>query len=270
MPLGTVKGRMRLGLEKVACPDRRVDHPRGSPEGDMSDGPDMHRDEHADRWNDEVAAYALDALEGGELRRRSRLTSPTAPTCAERLRWLAPAVDVLPATVTPQRAAAGAQVEADGRGRARGGDDRGFRGTRPRHRRRVVVRAPLARRAHRASRVSPCGRPSPVWPSPRARRRRDRLRASTIPAAMGPPASPTRRAPTSPARMRPGRSRSMAMPAPSTSPTCPRPVAARSTRPGSRTRGRPAARSTPPRSSSSPTAASATWRSRTGSPTLAG
>ncbi len=69
----------------------------------MSDTPDIDRDrdEHAERWNDEVAAYALDALSGSEL---EAFTAHLADCriCAERLRWLAPAVDVLPATVAPQ------------------------------------------------------------------------------------------------------------------------------------------------------------------------
>ena len=50
MPLGTVKGRMRLGMEKI-----RVDA-RG---GDVME-PDAHQ-----RYEDDLAAYMLDALEAG-------------------------------------------------------------------------------------------------------------------------------------------------------------------------------------------------------------
>ena len=54
--------------------------------------------EHSDRWDDDVAAYALDALGGEELRAfQDHLEG--CSLCAERLRWLTPAVDVLPATV---------------------------------------------------------------------------------------------------------------------------------------------------------------------------
>ena len=68
----------------------------------MSDrDPKIHND-HADRWNDDLAAYALDALEPAE---RAALVEHLAgcPICTERLRWMAPAVDVLPATVAPQQ-----------------------------------------------------------------------------------------------------------------------------------------------------------------------
>ena len=54
--------------------------------------------EHSDRWDDDVAAYALDSLGGEELREfEAHLQGCTR--CAERLVWLTPAVDVLPATV---------------------------------------------------------------------------------------------------------------------------------------------------------------------------
>lgn len=57
--------------------------------------------EHGERWNAELAAYALDALEPGE---RAPLEDHLAgcEVCRERLRWMLPAVDVLPATVAPQ------------------------------------------------------------------------------------------------------------------------------------------------------------------------
>jgi Anti-sigma-K factor rskA, C-terminal/Putative zinc-finger len=69
----------------------------------MSDRtPDTERDEHWARWGDEIAAYALDALSGDDLDEFTAHLSD-CPICAERLRWLAPAVDVLPAAVAPQR-----------------------------------------------------------------------------------------------------------------------------------------------------------------------
>jgi anti-sigma factor RsiW len=69
----------------------------------MSDRDDPAiNNENADRWNDDLAAYALDALEPAE---RAALVEHLAgcPICTERLRWMAPAVDVLPATVAPQQ-----------------------------------------------------------------------------------------------------------------------------------------------------------------------
>ena len=55
-------------------------------------------DEHGARWDDDVAAYALDALD----ERESRMVADhlaECDRCAERLRWYAPAVNVLPAAV---------------------------------------------------------------------------------------------------------------------------------------------------------------------------
>jgi hypothetical protein len=68
----------------------------------MSDRDAPTHDDHADRWNDDLAAYALDALEPAE---QAALVEHLAgcPICTERLRWLTPAVDVLPATVAPQQ-----------------------------------------------------------------------------------------------------------------------------------------------------------------------
>jgi anti-sigma factor RsiW len=54
--------------------------------------------EHRDRWSDDLAAYALDALDGAERDVLERHLSECVE-CSERLRWLTPAVDVLPATV---------------------------------------------------------------------------------------------------------------------------------------------------------------------------
>ena len=71
----------------------------------MSDRPDSHageaRDDHGERWNAELAAYALDALDPGE-RRIVDEHLVDCEACSERLRWMLPAVDVLPATVAPQ------------------------------------------------------------------------------------------------------------------------------------------------------------------------
>lgn len=56
---------------------------------------------HGERWNDDLAAYALDALAGEERRIVAEHLEGCEP-CRERLQWMLPAVDVLPATV-PQR-----------------------------------------------------------------------------------------------------------------------------------------------------------------------
>ncbi len=66
----------------------------------------MSRFEHHDRWADEIAAYAIGSLAESE---RERLEDHLAEcaSCAERLRWLAPAVELLPESVAqiepPQR-----------------------------------------------------------------------------------------------------------------------------------------------------------------------
>lgn len=57
--------------------------------------------EHRNRWSDDLAAYALDALDERETREVERHIAE-CESCTERLRWLQPAVDVLPASV-PQR-----------------------------------------------------------------------------------------------------------------------------------------------------------------------
>jgi Anti-sigma-K factor rskA, C-terminal/Putative zinc-finger len=64
--------------------------------------PDSSHDEHSARWDDDVAAYALDALSAVEIERFEAHLAD-CPICTERLRWLEPAVDVLPATVPPRR-----------------------------------------------------------------------------------------------------------------------------------------------------------------------
>lgn len=58
-------------------------------------------EDHGAHWDDELAAFALDALEESE---REDVVRHVAgcDRCAERLRWLGPAIDVIPATVAPQ------------------------------------------------------------------------------------------------------------------------------------------------------------------------
>lgn len=69
----------------------------------MSDRQHGHesRNDHAERWNAELAAYALDALDAEERRLVEEHIAGCA-ACGERLRWMQPAVDVLPATVPPE------------------------------------------------------------------------------------------------------------------------------------------------------------------------
>ena len=57
--------------------------------------------DHRDDWGDDLAAFALDALDEREAQLVARHVAE-CDACAERLRWLAPAVDVLPATVAQQ------------------------------------------------------------------------------------------------------------------------------------------------------------------------
>ena len=90
VPLGTVKGRMRLGLEKI----------RGRAGG----GTGMSETEH-ERWSDDVAAYLLGALEPGEAAELERHLAG-CERCRAELRWLRPAVELLPETVERRRAAA--------------------------------------------------------------------------------------------------------------------------------------------------------------------
>ncbi len=56
---------------------------------------------HGERWNADLAAFALDALDAGE-RRVVEEHLAGCDACGERLRWMLPAVDVLPATVSQQ------------------------------------------------------------------------------------------------------------------------------------------------------------------------
>jgi len=59
----------------------------------MSDSVD-----HTERWHDEIAAYALHALDDREAALVARHLEGCG-SCAERLRWISPAVDVIPASV---------------------------------------------------------------------------------------------------------------------------------------------------------------------------
>lgn len=72
----------------------------------MSDSTDLDqgqgRNEHGQRWNDDLAAYLLDALEPSERAVVDRHLAECT-ICADRLRWMTPAADVLPATVAPQQ-----------------------------------------------------------------------------------------------------------------------------------------------------------------------
>jgi anti-sigma factor RsiW len=56
---------------------------------------------HRERWAGELAAYALDALDPAD-RRGVEEHVDGCEACTARLRWMQPAVDVLPATVAPQ------------------------------------------------------------------------------------------------------------------------------------------------------------------------
>lgn len=56
------------------------------------------REDHRVRWDDELAAYVLDALDEREAVAVATHLDECA-TCSERVDWLAPALDVLPAAV---------------------------------------------------------------------------------------------------------------------------------------------------------------------------
>jgi len=56
------------------------------------------RIEHSRRWHDDLAAYSLDALDERETALLEHHLEGCGD-CAERMRWFAPAVDVLPAAV---------------------------------------------------------------------------------------------------------------------------------------------------------------------------
>jgi anti-sigma-K factor RskA len=94
---------------------------------------DMHDDR--ERLRDDLAAYALGALDEPEARALERHLAE-CPACSERMRWLRPAVDVLPATVeqlTPPerlRESLMATVRAEA-GPARAGERAGSEGAAP-------------------------------------------------------------------------------------------------------------------------------------------
>jgi anti-sigma-K factor RskA len=59
----------------------------------------QHESSRCEERHDDLAAYALGALPAPEIERlEAHLAS--CPSCTERLRWLQPAVDLVPATVT--------------------------------------------------------------------------------------------------------------------------------------------------------------------------
>lgn len=58
--------------------------------------------EHGEGWQAELAAYALDALDQSERTAIERHLGG-CDACRERVRWLSPAVDVLPAAVAQQQ-----------------------------------------------------------------------------------------------------------------------------------------------------------------------
>lgn len=58
-------------------------------------------EEHGERWDDEVAAFALNALDERESQAVAQHIAE-CERCAARLRWLEPAIDVLPASVAQQ------------------------------------------------------------------------------------------------------------------------------------------------------------------------
>ena len=82
MPLGTVKGRMRLAMDKMRA---------------QSGGGRVNEHDHQP-FEDDLAAYMLDALPGDEARRFERHLD-SCPRCQERARWLQPSLEMLPAAV---------------------------------------------------------------------------------------------------------------------------------------------------------------------------
>lgn len=64
----------------------------------MSERSDQSPGGCRERWDDEIAAYALDALGPEESAEVERHLAECA-ACSERLRWLQPAVDLVPASV---------------------------------------------------------------------------------------------------------------------------------------------------------------------------
>ena len=95
MPLGTVKGRMRLGLEKIRVQLAEALTPsrlwRGHERANVTRG---YAGTTSRRLRARRPRRARDAP-GRRARRRG------CESCRERVRWLAPAVDVLPASVPP-------------------------------------------------------------------------------------------------------------------------------------------------------------------------
>ncbi len=76
-----------------------TDRSRHPSDDDFAGGED--RAAHGERWNADLAALALDALDEPE-RETVAAHVKTCETCTERLHWMRPAVDMLPATVAQQ------------------------------------------------------------------------------------------------------------------------------------------------------------------------
>ncbi len=116
MPLGTVKGRMRLGLEKT-----RLTLAESMGARAIIGGVAVSRDFHADieSLRDDLAAYSLGALDATEKVALERHLEG-CDSCLERLVWLRPAVDLLPGSVTQRARARQPAPELDGHGSRRG------------------------------------------------------------------------------------------------------------------------------------------------------
>ena len=118
MPIGTVKGRMRLGLEKM-----RAQLADGITPGELRvTGPD-----HA-RFADDAGAFLLGAL-ADEERVAFERHMEACPDCRDEVERLRPAADALPRSVEQVDPPAGAQARRHGR-RPRRGRRRGRRGRR--------------------------------------------------------------------------------------------------------------------------------------------
>ena len=87
-PLGTIKGRMRLGLEKI----------RSHLAEGFAEGVDLTT-ERPQRLAARTSPHTRSARSTPPRRARSRPTSPSCERCRAELRWLEPAVDLLAESV---------------------------------------------------------------------------------------------------------------------------------------------------------------------------